>query len=99
MTTTLLDEQRLAPKTARMPTPQRHVLSHIDALAPTVTRFAPEIERARRLPAELVSALGSTRIYGMLVPGGMAALDWTRRALFARSRPWRVSTGRWARMP
>jgi len=75
--TTLLDVQRLAPKTACRPddATAEMVLSHIDALAPTLTRLAPEIERARRLPAELVSALRSTRIYGMLVPRRYGGLE------------------------
>jgi indole-3-acetate monooxygenase len=68
--TTLLDEhpsvtgniERLDEVTADQ------VLSRIDALAPMVARLAPAIEQARQLPAELVSALRSTRIYGMLVP-------------------------------
>ena len=68
--TALVDEQRLAPNTARWPDDATadQVLSHIDALVPMVTQLAPEIERARRLPAEFVSALRSTRIYGMFVP-------------------------------
>ena len=44
------------------------VHSRIAALAPMVARLATDIEQDRRLPAELVSALKSARIYGMLVP-------------------------------
>ncbi|MBO0709949.1 MAG: acyl-CoA dehydrogenase family protein [Acetobacteraceae bacterium] len=44
------------------------VLLRIAQLAPMVARLAPDIEQARRLPAELVSALKSARIYGMLIP-------------------------------
>jgi indole-3-acetate monooxygenase len=44
------------------------VLSRISALAPLVARHARDLEQDRRLPAELVSALKSARIYGMLVP-------------------------------
>ncbi len=51
------------------------VLSRIDALAPMVARLAPAIEQARQLPAELVSALKSTRIYGMLVPRRYGGLE------------------------
>ena len=45
------------------------VLSRIAALAPMVARHAGDFEQARRLPAELVSALKSARIYGLLRPG------------------------------
>ena len=38
------------------------VLLRIAALAPMVSRLAPDIEQGRRLPAELVSALKSARI-------------------------------------
>ena len=44
------------------------VLLRIAALAPMIARLGPDIEQGRRLPAELVSALKSARIYGMLVP-------------------------------
>ena len=44
------------------------VLSRIAALAPVVARKSRDIEQGRRLPAELVSALKSARIYSMLVP-------------------------------
>jgi len=37
------------------------LLSDIDALAPMIARLAPDIERGRRLPQELVSALKSAR--------------------------------------
>jgi alkylation response protein AidB-like acyl-CoA dehydrogenase len=40
-----------------------------------VARLAPQIEQARQLPAELVSALKSTRIYGMLVPQRYGGLE------------------------
>src|SRR5580700_11524931 len=51
------------------------VLSRIAALAPMVARLAPDIEQGRRLPAELVSALRSARIYGMLVPRRYGGLE------------------------
>ena len=51
------------------------VLSRIAALAPMVARLAPDIEQGRRLPAELVSALKSARIYGMLVPRRYGGLE------------------------
>src|ERR1700744_6109272 len=68
--TTLLDKQRSAAR--KVPRPNKatldQVLSRIAALAPMVARLAPDIEQGRRLPAELVSALKSARIYSMLVP-------------------------------
>ena len=75
--TMLLDEQRLAPEPARRADDAAadQVLARIDALAPMLTRLAPEIERARRLPVELISALRSTRIYGMLVPRRYGGLE------------------------
>ena len=68
--TTFLDKQRLATSKAQSPDEATldQVLSRIAALAPTVARLASDIEQGRRLPAELVSAQKSARIYGMLVP-------------------------------
>jgi alkylation response protein AidB-like acyl-CoA dehydrogenase len=68
--TTLPDKQRSATSRVQGPdeTTLDRVLSRIDALAPMVARLAPDIDQGRRLPAELVSALKSARIYGMLVP-------------------------------
>jgi hypothetical protein len=78
--TTLLDKQR--PTTSKVQGPDEttldQVLSRIAALAPMVARLAPEMEQDRRLPAELVSALRSARIYGMLRPRVTAALNLTR---------------------
>src|SRR5262252_3996071 len=51
------------------------VLSRIAALAPMVAQLAPDIEQGRRLPGELVSALKSARIYGMLVPRRYGGLE------------------------
>ena len=51
------------------------VLASIAELAPLVAQRGLQIERERRLPADLVDALRSARIYGMLVPqryGGLA---------------------------
>jgi len=75
--TTLLDKQRSATSDTQSPdaTTLDQVLSRIAALAPMVTRLAPEIEQGRRLPAELVSALKSARIYGMLVPRRYGGLE------------------------
>lgn len=44
------------------------VLASIAALAPLVAQCGAEIERKRRLPADLVGALKAARIYGLLVP-------------------------------
>jgi alkylation response protein AidB-like acyl-CoA dehydrogenase len=68
--TTLLDKQRSATGEVQSPdeTTLDQVLSRIAALAPMIARLAPDIEQGRRLPAELVSALKSARVYGMLVP-------------------------------
>jgi alkylation response protein AidB-like acyl-CoA dehydrogenase len=74
---TLLDKQQLA--TSKLQGPDEatldQVLSRIAALAPMVARLAPDIEQGRRLPAELVSALRSARIYGMLVPRRYGGLE------------------------
>jgi indole-3-acetate monooxygenase len=75
--TTLLDKQRSAAR--KVPSPNGatsdQVLSRIAALAPMVARLGPDIEQGRRLPAELMSALKSARIYGMLVPRRYGGLE------------------------
>ena len=75
--TTLLDKQRFAASNVQSPDEVTigQVLSRIGALAPMVTRLTPDIEQGRRLPAELVSALKSARIYGMLVPRRYGGLE------------------------
>ena len=75
--TTLLDKQRSATRKIQGPneTTLDQVLSRIAALAPMVARLAADIEQDRRLPAELVSALKSARIYGMLVPRRYGGLE------------------------
>jgi indole-3-acetate monooxygenase len=75
--TTLLDKQRSATSKVQSPddTTLDQVLSHITALAPIVARLAPEIEQGRRLPAEIVSALKSARIYSLLVPRRYGGLE------------------------
>src|SRR5215470_13143421 len=75
--TTLLYKQRPATSTVNGPdeTTVDQVHSRIAALAPMVARLALDIEQGRRLPAELVSALKSTRIYGMLVPQRYGGLE------------------------
>src|ERR1700761_5198913 len=94
--TTLLDKKRSATSNVQSPDKATldQVLSRIAALAPMVARLAPDIEQGRRLPTELVSALKSARIYGVLVPqryGGLeldplssfqavAALPWPGQA-------------------
>jgi indole-3-acetate monooxygenase len=75
--TTLLDKQRLATGDVRSPDEATldQVLSRIAALAPVVARLAPDTEQGRRLPAELVVALKSARIYSMLVPRRYGGLE------------------------
>jgi alkylation response protein AidB-like acyl-CoA dehydrogenase len=75
--TTLLDKKRSVTSNVQSPDKATldQVLSRIAALAPMVARLAPDIEQGRRLPAELVSALRSARIYGMLVPRRYGGLE------------------------
>ena len=75
--TTLLDKKRSVTSNVQSPDKATldQVLSRIAALAPMVARLAPDIEQGRRLPAELVSALRSARIYGMLVPQRYGGLE------------------------
>jgi len=75
--TTLLDRRRSATSNAQGPDEATldHVLSRIDALAPMVARLVPDLEEGRRLPVELVFALRSARIYGMLVPRRYGGLE------------------------
>ena len=80
--TTLIDKKRSATSNTQSPdgATLEQVLSRITELAPLVARRAQEIERGRRLPADLVSALKSARIYGMLVPrryGGLELDPWS----------------------
>jgi indole-3-acetate monooxygenase len=51
------------------------VLSRIAALAPMVERLGPDTEQTRRQPTELVNALKSARVYGMLVPRRYGGLE------------------------
>jgi alkylation response protein AidB-like acyl-CoA dehydrogenase len=77
MMTTLLDKQRSPTSNAqsRDDGTLDQVLSRIAALAPMIARLAPDIEQGRRMPTELVSALRSARIYGMLVPRRYGGLE------------------------
>jgi len=82
--TTLLDKKWLVIGNVQNPgeaTPDQ-VLSRIAALAPIVERHAGEMEQARRLPAELVSALKSARIYSMLVPRRCGGLELDAPSVF-----------------
>ena len=74
---TILDKQRSATRKPQGldETTLDQVFSRIAALAPMVARLAPDIEQDRSLPAELVSALRSARIYGMLVPRRYGGLE------------------------
>jgi indole-3-acetate monooxygenase len=82
--TMLLDKQRLA--TSKVLSLDEatldQVLSRIAALAPTVARHAGDMEQARRLPAELVSALKSARIFGMLRPRRYGGLELDAPSVF-----------------
>ena len=75
--TMLVDKHR--PTTTSVVSPDEataeQVLSRIDALAPMIARLRRDIEQGRRLPCELVSALRSARIYGMLVPRRYGGLE------------------------
>ena len=75
--TTLLDKQRSVTRRVFNPdeATSDQVLSRIAAVGPMVARFASDIEQDRRLPAELVSALKSARIYGMLRPRRYGGLE------------------------
>ena len=75
--TTVLDRQGSATRKVqgRDEATLDQVLARIAALAPMIARLAPDIEQDRRLPAELVSALKSARIYGMLVPRRYGGLE------------------------
>jgi indole-3-acetate monooxygenase len=77
LVTTLLDKQSSATSNGWRPDEAMvdQVLSRITALAPMVARLAPDMEQARQQPAELVSALRSTRIYDMLVPRRYGGLE------------------------
>jgi indole-3-acetate monooxygenase len=75
--TTLLDKQRSASSKVQGHNESAvdRVLSRIAALAPMIGRLAPDIEQGRRLPAELVSAFRSARIFDMLVPRRYGGLE------------------------
>src|SRR6516165_9044165 len=75
--TALLDKKRSVISNIQNPDEATldQVLSRISALAPVVAQYARDAEQDRRLPAELVSALKSARIYGMLVPRRYGGLE------------------------
>jgi alkylation response protein AidB-like acyl-CoA dehydrogenase len=77
LVTALLDKQRSATGTVQSSdeATSDQVLSRVTALAPIIARHARDIDEGRRLPAELVSALKSARIYGMLVPRRYGGLE------------------------
>ena len=83
-------KQRSATRKIQGPdeTTADQVFSRIAALAPMVARLAPDIEQDRRLPAELVSALKSARIYGMLVPRRYGGLELDAPSASRRSQRW-----------
>jgi indole-3-acetate monooxygenase len=75
--TTLLDKRSSGTSNVWRPDEAMvdQVLSRITELAPMVARLGPDMEQARQQPAELVSALRSTRIYDMLVPRRYGGLE------------------------
>jgi indole-3-acetate monooxygenase len=75
--TTLLDKQRSATSNlqSRDEATSNQMLSRIVALSPVVERHTGDMEQARRLPAELVSALRSARIFSMFVPRRYGGLE------------------------
>src|SRR6516165_7638953 len=75
--TALLDKKRSVISNIQNPDEATldQVLSRISALAPVVAQYARDAEQNRRLPAELVSALKSAKIYGMLVPRRYGGLE------------------------
>jgi alkylation response protein AidB-like acyl-CoA dehydrogenase len=74
---TLLDKRQSTTGSAPEPdeTTVDQVLSRIAVLAALIAKHTREIEQNRRLPAEIVSALKSARIYGMLVPRRYGGLE------------------------
>jgi alkylation response protein AidB-like acyl-CoA dehydrogenase len=82
--TMLLDTKRSAAGNVRNSDQATvdQMLSRIGELAPLVARHARDIEQGRRLPAELVSALKSARIYGMLVPRRYGGLELDAPGVF-----------------
>jgi indole-3-acetate monooxygenase len=75
--TTLLDKKRSVISNVQNPgeATLEQVLSRISALAPVIAQHAQDMEQGRRLPAELVSALRSARIYGLLRPRRYGGLE------------------------
>ena len=75
--TTLLDKRRSVTSQVQSSDEATldQVLSRIAALAPMIERLAPDTEQSRRQPTELVNALKSARIYGMLVPRRYGGLE------------------------
>jgi indole-3-acetate monooxygenase len=76
--TTLLDKPRSATSNvpSRDEATSNQVLSRIAALSPVVERHTGDMEQARRLPAELVSALRSAQIFSMFVPRRYGGLEF-----------------------
>jgi indole-3-acetate monooxygenase len=68
---TLLSDDDMAEMpdvvTCKAPT-EADLLASVTAMAPLVARLQQQIERDRRLPAEIVDALKAARIFGMFVP-------------------------------
>jgi indole-3-acetate monooxygenase len=90
--TTVLEKQRSITINGRNSDAAtvEEVLSRIAALAPMIERLAPDTEQTRRQPTELVNALKSAGVHGMLVPrryGGLELDPWSAfQAVIALSR-------------
>jgi alkylation response protein AidB-like acyl-CoA dehydrogenase len=100
--TTLLEKKRSATGNVQSPDEATldQVLLRIAALAPMIARLGPDIEQGRRLPAELVSALKSARIYSMLVPRRYGGLELDAPSAFrAVSALAKLDGSVWAGMP
>ena len=73
------------------------VLAAVQALAPTISARAAEIEAARRLPADLLDELKRRRCFRLLLPpshGGVGAdLTDAMRVLETLARPTRRRAG------
>jgi alkylation response protein AidB-like acyl-CoA dehydrogenase len=75
--TTLLDKKQSVIGKVQDPDEATldQVLSRISALAPVIAQYARDMEQDRRLPKEIVSALKSARIYGLLRPRRYGGLE------------------------
>jgi len=82
--TTLLEINRPSIKDSQNPDKAslNRLLSSIADLEPMIAALVPEIEQGRRLPAKLVCALKSARIYSMQVPRAYGGLGLAAPSAF-----------------